>query len=389
MSFKYFRPTLRKVTTTQKAPAYKNTASAERLADLIDATDILSNHSIEKHLAEVNFEDHGHSILKESGLTRGHSIIETSFGDQLAGRDSILGGAGKQNESQFSESGLRGSGAFGKGMASSPENSPTRNAETVAEVVLSTDDGIAGKFSTVISVVSALTKDTAHERNQGLVGVVGSGIVGGPAGVVAEKIGTEIEKKIASKALEDIEILKEGICGVYGLPDCVISEERNPGSRIQTEQEMRNTPSPWNPANQCTEDSTNNGTNDGRPAPDDDGGSEGGFMTWKLQDQLSNGFKNAKDPITNPYNENQGGGILTATELQEMEADLRNAKDPATNWGDENYNNVISAIDLNVGELSLKDPCTNWGDNNSGPFPNHVNGATGEPVGGPVVDPMD
>ena len=86
-------------------------------------------------------------------------------------------------------------------------------------------------------------------------------------------------------------------------------------------------------------------------------------MTWKLQDQLSNGLKNAKDPITNPYNENQGGGVLTATELKEMESDLRNAKDPATNWGDENYNNSIGAIEMNVGEISLKAPATNWGDN--------------------------
>jgi hypothetical protein len=76
MSFKYFRHTLRKVNTTQKAPAAKNTTSTERLADLIDGSDILTNNSVEKHLAEVNFDDHGHSILKESGLTRGHSIIE-------------------------------------------------------------------------------------------------------------------------------------------------------------------------------------------------------------------------------------------------------------------------------------------------------------------------
>ena len=52
-------------------------------------------------------------------------------------------------------------------------------------------------------------------------------------------------------------------------------------------------------------------------------------MTWKLQDQLSNGFKNAKDPITNPYNDN----------------------------------NFMGAIEMNVGEISLKAPATNWGDN--------------------------
>ena len=66
-------------------------------------------------------------------------------------------------------------------------------------------------------------------------------------------------------------------------------------------------------------------------------------MTWKLQTQLSNGLKNAKDPITNPYNEDKGGGVLTATELKEMISDLRNAKDPATNWGD-NYTSTMANI---------------------------------------------
>ena len=86
-------------------------------------------------------------------------------------------------------------------------------------------------------------------------------------------------------------------------------------------------------------------------------------MTQKMQDQLSNGFKNAKDPIINPSDDNQGGGGLTATELEEMEDGLRNAKDPATNWGDENYNNFVGTIEMNVGEISLKDTATNWGDN--------------------------
>ena len=101
----------------------------------------------------------------------------------------------------------------------------------------------------------------------------------------------------------------------------------------------------------------------GRPAPDDNGDGEGRFMTWKLQDQLSGGFKNAKDPIINPNRDGQGGGVLTASELQEMMSDLRNAKDPATNWGDDTYVNFVGTIEMNNGELSLKDPATNWGDN--------------------------
>ena len=114
----------------------------------------------------------------------------------------------------------------------------------------------------------------------------------------------------------------------------------------------------------CTgEDNSTPANPSSRPGPDDNGGSEGGFMTWKLQDQLSNGFKNAKDPIINPYNDNQGGGGLTATELEEMEAEMRKVKDPATNWGDDNYNNFVGTIEMNVGEISRKDPFTNWGDN--------------------------
>ena len=90
MSFK-FRSSFRTVTTTQKAPTFKNTASAERFSDLLHASDLLTNNSIEKHIAEVNFDDHGHPILKESGLTSDHLIIETSFGVQLAGGGSSGG----------------------------------------------------------------------------------------------------------------------------------------------------------------------------------------------------------------------------------------------------------------------------------------------------------
>ena len=83
---------------------------------------------------------------------------------------------------------------------------------------------------------------------------------------------------------------------------------------------MRNTPSPWNPANQCTDDSSNTGSNDGRPAPDDNDGGVITFMTWKLQDQLSNGLNNVKDPITNPNREDLGGGYLSDADLIEMES---------------------------------------------------------------------
>ena len=128
---------------------------------------------------------------------------------------------------------------------------------------------------------------------------------------------------------------------------------------------MRNTPSPWNPANQCTDDSLNTGSNDGRSAPDDNDGGVITFMTWKLQDQLSNGLNNVKDPITNPNGDDLGSGYLSDADLIQMGADLRNAKDSATNWGDDTYNNCMGAVELNFGEISLKAPATNWGDNDT------------------------
>ena len=126
---------------------------------------------------------------------------------------------------------------------------------------------------------------------------------------------------------------------------------------------MRNTPSPWNPANQCTDDSSNTGSNDGRPAPDDNDGGVITFMTWKLQDQLSNGLNNVKDPITNPNGEDLGGGYLSDADLIKMESNLRNAKDPATNLGDESYNKFVGTIEMNQADLSMKETATNWGDN--------------------------
>ena len=312
MSFKYFRPTLRKVTTTQKAPAFKNTASAERFADLIDASDILTNHSVEKHLSAVNFDDHGHSILKESGLTRGHSIIETSFGDQLAGRDSILGGFGKHIEPQFGADGARAAGSFGKGMAG--------NDGDEAQMVVENSDGTT-QTAPADDPITANT-DSGAKTVLGLVWAF-------------------------------ITTLKGGMPG----PGMVMSYTKAADSTVRGMSDTKNVVirasqgSPeWDPNHPSNKSN--------RPGPDDNGGSEGGFMTWKLQDKLSNGFKNAKDPIINPSDDNQGGGVLTATE-----ADLRNAKDPATNWGDENYNNFVGTIEMNVGEISLKDTATNWGDN--------------------------
>ena len=126
---------------------------------------------------------------------------------------------------------------------------------------------------------------------------------------------------------------------------------------------MRNTPSPWNSANQCTDDSSNTGSNDGRPAPDDNDGGVITFMTWKLQDQLSNGLNNVKDPITNPNGEDLGGGYLSDADLIEMEPNLRNAKVPATNWGDESCNKFVGTIEMNQADILMKETATNWGNN--------------------------
>ena len=302
MSFK-FRSSFRTVTTTQKAPAFKNTASAERFIDHTNAADILANHSVKKHLAEVNFEDHGHSVLKESGVTRGHSVLQNSFSEKLSGRDSIMGGAGKQNESQFGEDGVRSAGKFGKGMAGNDDKYGGRSVE---------DAFSANAYATL-----------AHNR------------------LVREcKANPEACNPNAIDQME-----------------CLAKESAN-----QLDEANGREVKPLPP--KCTGEDNSTPTNpSSRPGPDDNGGSEGGFMTWKLQDQLSNGIKNAKDPIINPFNENQGGGVLTATELKEMEDGLRNAKDPATNWGDDTYNNFMGAIEMNIGEISLKNPATNWGDN--------------------------
>jgi hypothetical protein len=318
MSFKYFRPTVRKVTTTQKAPAFKNTASAERFDDLLKASDILTNHNVGKHLAEVNFDDHSHSILKKSGLTGGHSILENSFSEKLSGRDSILGGAGKQNESQFGEDGARVAGEFGKGMAGS--------------------DGCPRILQTTYW---AITLGVGFFSKKAAAAMGGAEATTGTVNETAEKLCKIGQDYADTKAKEKRDTAAEKV--------------RNPQT-TKPEQEQK----------QQEEHQKNIVDNKvQRPGPDDNGGGEGGFMTWKGQDQLSNGLKNAKDPITNPYNENQGVGELTATELQEMEADLRNAKDPATNWGDDTYNNFMGAVEMNVGQLSLKDTATNWGDNYS------------------------
>ena len=343
MSFKYFRPTVRKVTTTQKAPAFKNTASAERFADLLDASDILTNNSVEKHLAEVNLDDHGHSILKESGLTRGHSIIETSFGDQLAGRDSILGGFGKHIEPRFSEDGLRSAVGFAKGMAGKEGSDSDAGMTFTKEEVDAFEAGYeAGKED---AGVDAYTEGYQDGRARG-------GSSGGPE---ESDQSTATEDQVTS--VDETNSQQDGMNQLYANTLCALSllgaGMTGPGGPALAFKILA----------VCTAYNAGKTLKVFRPGPDDNGGSEGGFMTWKLQDQLSNGLQNAKDPITNPYNENQGGGVLTATELKEMEADLRNAKDPATNWGDDTYNNFMGAIEMNVGEISLKAPATNWGDN--------------------------
>ena len=318
MSFKYFRPTLRKVTTTQKAPAFKNTASAERFADLIDASDILTNHSVEKHLSEVNFDDHGHSILKESGLTRGHSIIETSFGDQLAGRDSILGGAGKQNEPQFGEDGARAAGEFGKGMAASDGDEP--------QIVVENSDGTT-KTAPADEPITANESDLVDffEKLFGLARAGNSALSGklpGPAigKVCVDAITTPIVKMNDTKNV----IIRA-----------------MPGTA-------------WDPKHPVN--------NSNRPGPDDNGGGEGGFMTWKLQDQLSKGPKGVKDPITNPNTDDLGGDYLNSP-FRPNETDPRNAKDPCTNWGDDYFNSLVATKEMDRGAVSLKETCTNWGDN--------------------------
>ena len=316
MSFKYFRPTLRKVTTTQKAPAFKNPASAERFIDHAKAADILINHSVKKHLAEVKFEDHGHSVLKESGVTRGHSVLQDSFSDKLSGRDSILGGAGKQNESQFGEDGARAAGEFGKGMAGS--------------------DGCPRILQTVYWALAVGVSRYSKEAGAAMGGLEATT---GTVNETAEKLCKIGQDYADAKAKEK--------------RDAAAEKVRNPATTTPEQERTQQEENQKNIVDNKVQ----------RPGPDDNGGGEGGFMTWKLQDQLSNGIKNAKDPIINPSDDNQGGGVLTATELKEMEDGLRNAKDPATNWGDDTYNNFMGAIEMNVGEISLKAPATNWGDN--------------------------
>ena len=337
MSFKYFRPTFRKVTTTQKAPAFKNTASAERFADLIDASDILANHSVKKHLPEVNFEDRGHSVLKESGVTRGHSILENSFSEKLSCRDSILGGAGKQNESQFGEDGARAAGAFGKGMAGKGGSN--------------SDSGLGPEMNFTVEEVNAYMAGYEEGKEDAGVDAYTEGYQHGRARGGSSDDSEEIDQSTPTETSntttrEDVGAVGEllAVAGTVLMlaPEPLVTKA---GAALL----MYGLSTKTALAIEELSD---------RPAPDDNGGSEGGFMTWKLQDKLSNGFKNAKDPIINPSDDNQGGGVLTATE-----ADLRNAKDPATNWGDENYNNFVGTIEMNVGEISLKDTATNWGDN--------------------------
>lgn len=345
MSFKYFRPTVRKVSTTPKAPAFKNTASAERFADLLDASDILANHSVEKHLPEVNLDDHGHSILKESGLTRGHSIIETSFGDQLAGRDSILGGFGKHIEPQFSEDGLRSAVGFAKGMAGKEGSDSDGGMDFTKEEIDAFEAGYqAGKED---SGVDAYTEGYQDGRARG-------GSSGGPE---ESDQNTPTEGGTNDADANNSEKFWEGVVEIA----CTASVLK-----------MGAGPAGWTILGMCSTYKLGKALELFRPGPDEDGGSEGGFMTWKLQDKLSNGFKNAKDPIINPSDDNQGGGVLTATELKEMEAELRNAKDPCTNWGDDTYNNFMGAIEMNLGEAALKHPCTNWGDNSTSTTANVV-----------------
>ena len=306
MSFNYFRPTLRKVTTTPKAPAATNITSTEHLADLIDGSDILTNKSVEEHLAEVNFHDLGHSILEESGLTSGHSILENSFSDQLAGHDAILGGAGKQNESQFGEDGARTAGEFGKGMAGNDDKYGGRSLE---------DAFSANAY--------AALRHNALERQ---------------CKENPEACNTHAKDQMECLAKESENQLKEA----NGRPTKLLPPK-------------------------CTgEDNSAPADDSGRPGVDDNnGGDAGGFMTWKLQDQLSNGLKNVKDPITNPNGDDLGSGYLSDADLTQMGADLRNAEDPATNWGDDTYNNFMGAIEMNIGEISLNAPATNWGDNDT------------------------
>jgi hypothetical protein len=290
MSFKYFRPTVRKVNTTQKAPAFKNTASAKSFADQIDTADILTNNSVEKHLADINFDDHGHSILKESGLTSGHSILDSSGTTKIASLESFLGHKGEQSENQFGADGLSAAGGFGRGMAANTD---------AAECVAVTEAIIRG-----LEQQCEENPDLCDEQSRVQV--------------------LELNNECADQRRKENEKILDKYYGSY------------------------------------PKDNT------GRPLDDvHSGNNSGGFMTWKLQDQLSHGLKNAKDPITNPNGDDLGSNYLTDADLIQMEADLRNAKDPATNWGDDTYNNFMGTVEMNVGEVSLKAPATNWGDNDT------------------------
>jgi hypothetical protein len=160
--------------------------------------------------------------------------LKNSFSEKLSGRDSILGGAGKQNESQFGEDGLRSAGAFGKGMAASDGDEP--------QIVVENSDG---------------TTQTAP-ADEPITGDVDSPLVGVIAGALTGAAGDVIAKAATVSTVAP------------GLVTAVVVGQR--------------------------------------PGVDDNNGGEGGFMTWKLQDQLSNGLNNVKDPITNPNGDHLGSG---------------------------------------------------------------------------------
>ena len=323
MSFKYFRHTLRRVNTTQKAPAAKNTTSTERLADLIDGSDIRKNNSVEKHLAEVIIDDHGHSILKESGLTRGHSILESSSTTSIASLESFLDHKGEQSEDQFGEDGLSAAGGFGRGMASEEppvmvvEGSDGKETSPQDDVITGDGKQEAKEEVNTVSTLGGLLKDFVSTLSGGMPG-------------------PSMLKSYAKAAIVTVDTMSD--------------------TKTKIEKAMDGTSwDPNHPSNQ----------NANRPGVDDNNGGEGGFMTWKLQDQLSNGLNNVKDPITNPNGDDFGSGYLSDSDLIQMGDDLRNAKDPATNWGDDTYNNFMGAVEMNIGEISLKAPATNWGDNDT------------------------
>jgi hypothetical protein len=309
MSFKFFRPTVLNIKNVNRAPAFKNTASASHAARVDKFQDHFDSNNVEGRSSTFDL-DRGYSVFKESGESRGHSILESSFGDKLAGRDSILSGGYHQNESQFGEDGLRSAGEFGKGMAG--------------------NDGCPRILQTTYWAI-AVAVATFNPKAATAMG--GAEATTGKVNETAEKlckIGQDYADAIAKEER-----------------DAAAEKVRNPETTTPDQEQTQQAENQKNIVDNKVQ----------RPGVDDNGG--GGTLDARGWEKLSQGLN--KDPIINPNGEDLGGGYLSDSQLKQMESDLRNAKDPATNWGEEHYDNFNGTVVMDRVAVSLKAPATNWG----------------------------